>query len=61
MPQQPEPNGFDHDFRNAVNWLYLLANAHTTCITMFIRHSPNTEARMLLLVRSASTGISPSQ
>lgn len=39
MPQQPEPNGFDHDFRNAVNWLYLLANAHAACLTMFIRHS----------------------
>ena len=39
MSQQPEPSGFDHDFRNSVNWLYLLANAHATCITMFIRHS----------------------
>ncbi len=39
MPQQPEQGGFEHDFRNGVNWLYLLANAHAICITMFIRHS----------------------
>ncbi len=39
MQQQPESGDFSHDFRNAVNWLYLLANAHATCLTMFIRHS----------------------
>ncbi len=39
MQQQPESGDISRDFRNTVNWLYLLANAHATCITMFIRHS----------------------
>jgi len=66
MPQQPEPSGFDHDFRNAVNWLYLLANAHATCLTMFIRHSFGTNVPgfsgvfaviMMLLVVAESSDI----
>lgn len=37
MQQQSESDQSSNDLRNSVNWLYALANAHATCITMFIR------------------------
>lgn len=37
MQQQSEANQLSEDFRAGVNWLYLLANTHATCLTMFIR------------------------
>ena len=42
MQQQPESGDISHDFRNAVNWLYLLANAHAASRCSFVTVSGRT-------------------